>query len=62
MIGLPDGGFVPVDQLSCTWLYEPLATSADAYLEQAGTPAFVVGWGAVYNGGPAHLARYRKKK
>src|SRR5437868_5618856 len=28
-MGFPDGGFVPVDQLSCTWLYEPLATSAD---------------------------------
>ena len=29
----------------------PLATSADAYLEQAGTPAYVAGWGDVYSGG-----------
>jgi Trypsin len=30
----------------------PLATSADAYLDQAATGAFIAGWGATYNGGP----------
>jgi Trypsin len=29
-----------------------LATSADGYLEQAGTPAFIAGWGATYDGEP----------
>jgi V8-like Glu-specific endopeptidase len=29
-----------------------LATSTDAYLEQAGTEAFIAGWGATYDGGP----------
>jgi len=30
----------------------PLATSADGYLEQGGTPAFIAGWGATYDGEP----------
>lgn len=31
----------------------PLASSADAYLEQGGTGALIAGWGATYDGGSA---------